>query len=801
MAKNPKSLRLAATQLSRQIKSSRLLSSKSQESQQKYETLPQLRATEALEFGIGVQHPGYNLYIAGESGIGRLEYVLDYLEPIATRADSPSDWIYVNNFDDPREPHSIRLPPGEGTKFRDDLDEFIEALLATFPAIFEHPSFLQKKTGISREFEEIYDNAIVDIEVQAADQNIAVYREDGTITFSPIINGEIADEAEFAKLKGEVREEFHQNVASFEDQLNDALLELPKWQRAQKDQVRQLFNQTITQSLKPLFDELQQAYQGHAGILLYLAQMNRDLPKIIKELFAGDEKENTTAETLPSHRKILENRYLPNLFVRSGGQSGAPVIVEPNPTYANLFGQINYLPDHGSFNSDFQQIVAGSLHRANGGYLIADMEKVMQNQQTWDALKRMLRQTSITIEQSTLDNALGLPSSIKPESIPINVKIILLGPRQVYYAMSELDSDFDELFQVLVDFDSELDASEENLKQFTQLMQHKCQQLKFSPLSSRAVGRLAEYACRLAEHQQKISANIDHIMEVVTEANFWCTKEQSKQITNGHITKALATRKRRNARLSDQTLEDFLEGNTRIKTEGFACGQVNGLSIIQVGETRFGCPIRITASVHPGTRGVVDIEREVELGQSVHSKGVLLLAGFLSGHFAKKIPLAISAHIAVEQSYGYIDGDSASLAELCALLSALVDVPLNQQIAMTGAVSQLGEVQKIGGVNEKIEGFFSLCAARGLTGEQGVIIPTSNQINLMLSEEVVDAVKQKQFHIYAVDNVDQTIEIISGVKMGSPSASGEYSPKTLGARIVNKLVEFASITNQTRFRH
>ncbi|MCW8997576.1 MAG: AAA family ATPase, partial [Kangiellaceae bacterium] len=548
MAKSPKSMRLASTLLTRQIKSSRLLATENAQSQQKYETLPQLRATEALEFGIGVQHPGYNLYVAGENGIGRLEYVLDYLEPIATRANSPSDWLYVNNFDDPREPHSIRLPPGEGTKFRDDLDEFIEALLATFPAIFEHPSFLQKKTAISRKFEEIYDNAVGNIEEQAAKQSIAVYREDGTITFSPIIDGEIADESEFAQLKGEEREKFHQNVNNFEDQLNDALLELPKWQRAQKDQIRQLFDQTITQSLKPLFDELQQAYQGHAGMLLYLAQMNRDIPKVIKELLAGDEKESNAAETLPSRRKILENRYLPNLFVRSGGRSGAPIIVEPNPTYANLFGQINHLPDHGSFNSDFQQIVPGSLHRANGGYLIADMEKVLQNQQTWDALKRMLRQSSITIEQSTLDNVLGLPSSIKPESIPINVKIILLGPRQVYYAMSEMDPDFDELFQVLVDFDNELNASEENLKQFTQLMHHKCQQLNFNPLSSRAVGRLAEYACRLAEHQQKISANIDLIMEVVTEANFWCIKGQSKQITNSHITKALETKKRRNAR-------------------------------------------------------------------------------------------------------------------------------------------------------------------------------------------------------------------------------------------------------------
>ncbi len=759
--------------------------------------LGQPRATQALEFGISINQTGYNLYVAGETGTGRTRSITSYLQPIATCGNTPNDWLYVNNFENPTEPRCISLPEQQGESLQKTIDQLIESLLATFPAIFEHPSFLQKKNSIQRVFDDTYEKAVSVIERSAFSRKIALFRENGTITFTPIIEGEIADEAIFSQMGETEREKFHQNVIELENQLNEALLELPQWQRDLNEKLRQLYQQTISQSLKPLFDNLQQAYQGEAGVLIYLAQIRKHLPRVIEEHFSAT-GEGDSSNLISSKRKLLENLYRPNLLVRSGVESGLPIVCESNPSYPNLFGQINFSPKNGIATTNFQQIVAGALHRANGGYLVLDIEKVLADHTSWDALKRALREGKITTEAPSNETTSGHLFSLKPEPVPLNVKIILIGPRDVYYALAQFDRDFDELFQVFVDFSAEFEASPANLKQFAYFLHSKARESDIAELTPAAIAQLAEHACRLAEHQLKLSAHIDQILEIAIEANhqrIQCAQEIIEPI---HIEQALEARKFRNARLRDRTLEDILSGAMRIATDGRAGGQVNGLSIIQVGETRFGSPMRITATVHPGNSGVVDIEREVKLGMAVHSKGVLLLSGYLCGRYAKNFPLAIAAHIAIEQSYGFIDGDSASLAELCALLSALVNIPLRQDIAVTGSVSQFGEVQSVGGVNEKIEGFFDICKARGLTGSQAVIIPATNQLNLMLSNEVINAVKNGNFGIYTVSSVDEAMGLLTGQKMGVKTADDKFPPGSVNYKITNQLRHYAKLTSKTQ---
>ncbi|MEZ5524228.1 MAG: ATP-binding protein [Pseudomonadales bacterium] len=758
--------------------------------------LGQPRATEALELGIRTPQPGYNLYLAGDSGTGRVRYVMDYLAPLAAIADPPQDWLYVNNFDNPSEPRAIALPHKQGSSFLKDIDKLIEEILATFPAVFEHPTYLRKKTAIQKEFDQIYDQSVATVEQRATAMDIAVYRQEGSITFSPLVDGEIADENSFAKLSEEKREAFHRQAEELENMLNDSLMELPQWQRDLNNKLRKLQQETIRHSLKPLFDQIQNQYLGYAGILLYLAQVNDHLPRtIVEHLDAGEQQESPGAR-----RMLLEELYRPNLFSAHRQANGAPIIFETNPSYNNLFGSITVSGEQSSQATSYHNIIPGSLHHANGGYLILDIEKVLRDPSTWEALKRALLDGKIYIEQPSSELQLGLPQHLKAKSIPLNIKVILIGPREVYYALEEHDYDFDQQFRILVDFSSDIDFDDCNLTRFANHVQGRADDLGLAQLNASALSRLAEHACRLAENQNKLTACMDPIMEVVTEANQFLLQSSENIIDKQHIENAINARTRRNSRLHDLVKEDILSGKVVISTEGSAVGQVNGLSVIQVGESSFGLPVRITATVHPGSSGVVDIEREVELGQAVHSKGVLLLAGYLCGRYAKNFPLAISAKVAMEQSYGYIDGDSASLAELCALLSALIVQPVKQNIAMTGSVNQRGEVQAIGGVNEKIEGFFDICKMRGLTGDQVVIIPASNQSNLMLSNEVIEAVEQGLFSIHAISKVDEALALLTGENPGNKDSKGEFPEGSINKRIVDQLRRYTEIVQQFQSR-
>jgi predicted ATP-dependent protease len=787
-------MKLSVDQLARSITASHPALSPGYQTQLASQIPGQPRATKALEQGLQIQQAGYNLYLAGKSGTGRIRYVMQYLQPLVAQQQTPQDWLYVNNFDNPSEPRSIGMPPEQGNSLIKDINRLIEELLALFPTVFEHPSYLRQKTALQKRFDQTYNQAVDLVEREAGARQVAVFQEEGSITFTPMIDGQAVDEAMYAQMSDQQREHFRSNVEALEALLNDSLLEMPQWQRDLNEQLRDLRTTTIKQSLKPLFDQLQHHYQGNPGVLLYLAQINNHLPRVIEEQFI----ENPGGQDSSANKRtILEELYRPNL-ISSSSNVGAPIILETNPTYANLFGRINYNTEQGTVSSSYRQIIAGALHRANGGYLIMEIEKVLQDAATWEALKRSLRDGKIYMDPPASEMHLGLPQLLKPESIPLEIKVILLGPREIYYTLEQYDHDFDELFRVLVDFNNTIHCTDDNLFQFAEEIKHRAAELTLAELTPQAVARLAEYACRIAEHQHKLTACIDHIMEVLIEADHALALANDERLKACHIDQAIENRSQRNARLYEQVKEEILSGRTVISTEGKAIGQINGLSIIQVGESEFGCPIRITATIHPGNSGVVDIEREVELGQAVHSKGVLLLAGYLCGRFCKDFPLAISAHIAMEQSYGYVDGDSASLAELCALISTLINTPLRQDLAITGSVNQCGEVQAIGGVNEKIEGFFDICQARGLNGQQGVIIPASNAEQLMLNQQLSSAVSNGLFSIYTVSSVDETLALLTGLNIGTENDKGKFPAGSVNQQVVKRLKQFTKFLNQEK---
>ncbi len=492
-------------------------------------------------------------------------------------------------------------------------------------------------------------------------------------------------------------------------------------------------------------------------------------------------------------RKLLEEQYSPNLVVGHTPEEGAPVVFEPHPTYDNLFGRIEYSTDQGVLYTSYRQLRSGALHRANGGYLILEAEKLLAEPFVWEALKRALHSRQLKMESPLVELGRLATATLIPQVIPLHVKVVVIGSRDLYYALQELDPDFQEMFRVLVDFDEDIPLTDETLQHFAQLLCARTTEEQMAPLSAAAVLRLVRYSSRLAEHQERLSASLADLFQVVSEADFLRHNAGLAIIDEQHVQQAIEAKVTRTGRVCARILDDMLSGVILIDSHGAAVGKCNGLTVLAVGDTAFGMPARISASVYPGASGIVDIEREVSLGQSIHSKGVMILTGYLGSRYAQEFPLAISASIALEQSYGYVDGDSASLGEVCALISALSRAPLKQSFAITGSINQFGEVQAVGGVNEKIEGFFRLCQARGLTGEQGVIIPQSNIINLLLADEVIDAVRAGQFQIYAVDHVDQALVLLSGEEAGCADQNNVFPEGSINARVVERLRSIAEL--------
>lgn len=751
------------------------------------------RAKEALDFGLSMSAVGFNVFAMGEHGTGRQTLIKQMLTSLAIEKSAPDEWCYTNNFDESHIPLTLSVKPGDGKSLLISMNKFIDGLISLFPEVFDNPGYQRKKAAIDREFNHKYDQAISVVEEIALKDNVVLFEENGEVGFSPLVDGKPLSEKELANLSEAERSKFYQLLNELEIVLTEQLLELPIWKRLSFDQLRKLKNDTAEQAIKPYLTELEKEFRNNKDVLKYLAKVKSHVVDVVLEILVAESDDMPTDREL---RKIMVERFLPNLLVARDVTQGAPVVYEQNPTYQNLFGHIDFASFQGSSYTSYRLIRPGALHKANGGYLLLDAEKVLSQPMVWSRLKLALKTQQITIENPYLEYSPPSGYSLQPEKIPLQVKVILLGDAEIYYTLQDYDQEFTELFRVLADFDRHLDKTDGNLIAFGQLIRQRAEKHNYPQVSDEAVLELVRYALRRGEHKHKISANIVQVNDLLDEANYCWQKQGSKgALTAQHIALAQTAKKRRIGRLSETWLSEIKEQQVLISTEGEFVGKVNGLTVLEIGDSVFGTPARITATVYAGSEGVTDIEREVDLGKSIHSKGVLLLTGYLGHKYGQTFAVSISANIAIEQSYGHIDGDSASMAELCALISGITLLPIDQSLAITGSINQHGEVQSIGGVNEKIEGFFQLCQDKGLTGKQGVIIPKTNVINLMLNDEVINAVSRGEFVIHAVETIDQALQLLMNVDAGVISKTGRYPRKSIHGLALHKLENFSDILN------
>lgn len=763
----------------------------------------QERAQSALEFGLDMEMNGYNLFVMGEPATGRHTLIDNLLQEVAKTKETPYEWCYVNNFDENQCPNYIRLAPGESKKLVDDIDSFIDELMDTFPAAFDNPAYQRKKRAIEREFNLKYESALEVVESKALDHQIMLYEEKGSVSFAPIVEGKPVNDADFTQLDEATRQNFYERISALEVFLNESLLELPQWKRETSEHQRNLTIETIETALRPLIKDLEHSYAADLGVIKFIRDMKTTLVELVQELMVDEADEEKSGEEIDV-RKVLEEQLLPNILFSKNATDGAPIIYEPNPTFQNMFGKIEYSSVQGSVYTSYRMIRPGALHRSNGGYLLIEADKLIEQASVWESLKLALKSQKIRMESPVFEPNIVNVSSLTPQPIPLDVKIIMMGSRDLYYLMQEHDNEFSELFRVLADFEHYISLNDKAMYGFVQKSKQFAKSHNFE-LSSDAVSQLMNFSFRQAEHQHKLSARFADVLELICESQFYAKKSHKADpfstepgpvvIQRENVMQALEGKQYRTGQISESFLEDIQEGQILIDTSGFSVGKLNGLTVLHIGDTTFGTPARISATVYAGSNGIVDIEREVDLGKAIHSKGVMLLTGYLGNKYAQDFSLSFSANIALEQSYGQIDGDSASLGEVCALISAITQIPLNQSIAITGSINQHGQVQSIGGVNEKIEGFFNLCSARGLTGEQGVIIPRTNCINLILNKVVIDAVRKGRFNVYAVDHVDDALTILTGKQAGELSTRGRYPRDSVNGIASQRLRHIADIVN------
>ncbi len=755
--------------------------------------LGQERAVKAILFGIGIRREGYNLFALGPSGTGKRTTIGQFLDRKAAAEPTPADWCYVNNFDQPHKPHALRLPPGQGVVLRKDMEQLVEELRTAIPAAFESDDYRTRRQEAEEEFKERQEKAFTELQEQAREKNVALIRTPVGLAFAPLKDGEVISPDDFQKLPEETRKQFEQDINELQERLQSIIFQVRQWEREARKKVKELDRQVAMFAVGHQIDELREKYASLPEVVEYLDAVQKDVIENVDEFRKPEEQPQVMGLPMPRPLKgpPLLRRYQVNVLVDHSETEGAPVVYEDHPTYNNLIGRIEHIAQMGALLTDFNLIKPGALHRANGGYLILDARQLLLQPYAWDALKRALRSREIRLE--SLAQALSLVStvSLEPESIPLDVKVVLIGERLLYYLLHLYDPDFSELFKVEADFNERMARTPENNLLYARMIGTLARNEGLLPFDRQAVARVIERSARLADDSEKLSAHLLSVVDLLREADYWATTGGHKTVTADDVQQAIEAQIHRADRVRGLVQEEIRRGTIMIDTSGERVGQINGLSVIALGNFAFGQPNRITARVRLGKGEVVNIEREVELSGPIHSKGVLILAHFLTARYAPDYPLSLSASLAFEQSYGGVEGDSASVAELCALLSALADVPLKQSLAVTGSVNQHGEVQPIGGVNEKIEGFFDVCRDRGLTGEQGVIIPAANVVHLMLRQDVVAAAEAGQFHIYPVRTVDEAVELLTGMPAGERDEEGNFPEGTLNYLVEARLIEMA----------
>jgi lon-related putative ATP-dependent protease len=753
----------------------------------------QPRAREAIDFGIGIKKTGYNLYALGPAGSGKRTLVRRLFEEQAAHDPVPSDWCYVNNFVQPHSPHALELPPGRGAALQQTMKRLVEAVAGALPVAFESEEYQTRAQVILEEFKERQAHAFEAMQKRAEEHQIALMRTPAGLAFAPVRNGEVMSIEEVQKLGEEDRATIQKQIEDLQEEMARLVRQFPGWQREMQEKMTRLNREMAGFAVGGLISDVREKFADVPGVVAYLDAVQNDVIENARDFLPppASGSDGEAAQRAPEERPSLR-RYHVNLLVDHSQSTVAPVVAEDNPTFQNLVGRVEYVQHMGALVTDFSLIKPGCLHSANGGYLILDAREVLLQPYAWEGLKRTLKAGQIRIE--SLGQLLSLIStvSLEPEPIPLTVKIALVGDRMLYYLLYNLDPDFGELFKVAVDFAEDMDRTPENQRLYALLLGTLARREGLRPLDRGAVARVIEYSARVIGDAGKLSTWMRGISDLVQEADYWADRAGNGAMTADDVQRAIDAATYRNDRMRERLQEEVVRGTVLIDTAGTQVGQINGLSVLALGNFSFGRPSRITAQVRLGRGDVVDIEREVQLGGPIHSKGVLILSSYLGARYAADTPLSLSASLVFEQSYGGIEGDSASSAELYALLSAIAQVPIKQSLAVTGSVNQHGQVQAIGGVNEKIEGFFDLCQARGLTGAQGVLIPASNVKHLMLRQDVVDAVAAGQFHIYPVETIDQGIELLTGMPAGEPDDEGHFPAGSLNARVFARLAELAS---------
>jgi lon-related putative ATP-dependent protease len=752
----------------------------------------QERAVKSIEFGLGIKSKGYNIYVAGLTGTGKATIIKRFVEKIAESGKAPDDWLFVNNFTDPDKPLAVNLPPGKGRKFRKDMCSLVESLKDDLPRAFENEDYRERNRVLMENYSEKKKKLISRIEEEAKNRDFQIKSTPAGIVTIPVINDEPVKPEDFQSLEEKTRKEIEDKQSELNTIVRDILREISLLDREAKEKVEELNKDVALFAVGHLINDLKQEYRDHPKILGYLDDVQEDIIINLKDFMGSEEEPRAQIPGLKlSEEESSLTRYQVNLLVDNRYTKGAPVIFETNPTYVNLVGQMEKKAQFGAFYTDFTMIKAGSILKANGGYLIVNAEDVLRNSLSYEAIKRVLKNDEIKIEDASEQFRLMSGGGPKPEPIPTVLKVVMIGSPYIFNLLYAHDDEFKKIFKVRADFNGLMDRTDESIQDYASFISATCRNENLRHFSPSAVAAVIDISSRLVEDGDKLSLRFGDIADIIRESSYWTVKENGKLVEAANVMRAIDEKEFRCNLLEERIGELIREGTILVDVEGEVVGQVNGLSIYNLGDFSFGKPSRITVQTYLGKEGIVNIERKAELSGKTHDKGVLILSGYLGGKYADEMPLSLSASICFEQSYDMIDGDSASSTELYTILSSITDVPIKQGIAVTGSVNQHGDIQPIGGVNRKIEGFFDVCTEKGITGDQGVMIPKTNVKNLMLRKEVIEAVKKGKFHIWAIDHVDQGIEILTGIPAGVKGKDNKYPEDSINGKVVMKLTEMA----------
>jgi lon-related putative ATP-dependent protease len=746
----------------------------------------QERAVQAIEFGLNMASPGYNIFVTGAGGTGKSTIVRDLTASHAKNQPVPDDWCLVNNFRDEFRPQPVALPPGRGLAFAKRINRLVADLKKELPKAFEQKDYLHELSDIKGRHAARQQVVFQKIERYAAERNLHLDSSQKEYPVLPVVDGKVVAAEDYQKLPEDTRAQVDQRIKEIQGEMQKAGRKIEKLNQQLHADIERLMGASALALVKKRIDPLRTELKDRKPLLDYLDALQADLVENFNIFFPSEKGETPPPGELPQIARDTFQKYQVNVLVHRDALKGAPVIFEANPTYFNVFGRIEKRATMGTFSTDFTLVQAGALLNANGGYLIMEIEPLLMNPYAWEALKRTLQTKSLQIEDIPEESGFGT-SSLRPQPIPLEVKVILLGSYEAFEILQNYDAKFNKIFKVRADFDLEVERTPETVQLYARFVARVCREEKLLPFNPRGIAAIVEFAEKYVEDQNKLSIRFGPLMGVIKEADYWARQRRAKAVTEKHVIRAFQQHRFRYNLYEQKIHESYKDGSIIVAVSGAAVGQINGLAVYQLGDFSFGRPVRITAETFMGKPGVINIEREADLSGRTHDKGVLILSGYLGRTFAQRQPLNVSISITFEQSYSDIDGDSASSTELYAILSSLADIPIRQGIAVTGSVNQKGEIQAVGGVNQKIEGFFEVCRQKGLTGEQGVIIPISNAQNLMLHKDVVDAVRRRKFHIYQVASVEQGIDILTGTPAGRADADHRYPAGTVYGAVQRKL--------------